>query len=113
MAMLTTTREQRGIAIAQLNGQIKRVDDFTYSVKSQSHEGEYCITKVDGQWLCECPDNAYRHVKCKHIFAVEFSQSLRAEIAVNRVIAEVNVQNCQVCGSSAIVKAGLHKNKNG
>ncbi len=41
MAMLTTTREERGEAIARLDGQVKRVDDFTYTVKSQSHEGEY------------------------------------------------------------------------
>jgi putative transposase len=111
--MMATTREERGEAIAKLPNQIKRVDDFTYTVKSQSHDGEYCITKVDGEWLCECPDNAYRQVKCKHIFAVEFSQSLRAEVAINRVIAEVNIQNCQYCGSTNIVKAGLRKNKHG
>jgi putative transposase len=110
---LTTTREQRGEAIAKLNGQIQRVDDCLYIVKSQSHDGEYCISKVDGQWLCECPDNAYRQVKCKHIFAVEFSQSVRAEVAISRIIPEVNIQNCQYCGSSGIVKAGLRKNKHG
>ena len=70
---LTTTRQERGQQIAKLNGQIKRIDNDFYTVKSQSHEGEYAITKVDGEWLCECPDNKYRHVKCKHIFAVEFS----------------------------------------
>jgi putative transposase len=108
---LTTTREERGEAIAKLSNQIQRLEEGFYSVKSQSGNGEYAVTKIDGDWMCECPDNQHRHVKCKHIFAVEFSQSLRAEVAVNRVITEVNVQNCQYCGSSNIVKAGLRKNK--
>ena len=73
MATVTTTREERGQAIAKLDGQIKRIDDCTYTVKSQSHNGEYCIIKVDGEWVCECPDNKYRQVKCKHIIAVELS----------------------------------------
>ena len=108
---LTTTREQRGEAIARLNGQIKRVDDCAYTVKSQSQEGDYCITKVDGEWLCECPDNKYRQVKCKHIFAVEFSLSIRTEVAISRVIPELNIQNCQCCGSSNIVKNSVRHNK--
>jgi putative transposase len=111
--MITTTREERGETIAKLPNQIKRVDDFTYTVKSQSRNGEYCITKVDGEWLCECPDNKFRHEKCKHIYAVEFSKSFRAEVAVSRVIREVNIQACQYCGSNQIVKAGIRKNKHG
>src|SRR3990170_3686050 len=113
MEMLTTTREERGEAIAKISGQINRIDNYTYTVKSQSRNIEYTVSKVDNEWLCECPDNAYRHVKCKHIFAVEFSQSLRTAVSVNKVIAEVNVQNCQCCGSANIVKAGLRKNKHG
>src|SRR3990170_7459593 len=110
---LTTTREERGQEIVKLNGQIKRIDDCTYTVKSQSNNGEYCITKVDGEYVCECLDNKYRHVKCKHIFAVEFSQSFRAEVAISRVISEMNIQNCQYCDSSDIVKNAVRHNKCG
>jgi len=110
---LTTTREERGQAIAKLNGQIKRVDDCTYSVKSQSNNGEYCITKVCGEWLCECPDNKYRHVTCKHIFAVEFSSQIRNEVQIRRIEPEANVQACRFCGSNEIVHAGMRHNKNG
>jgi len=56
-AQLTTSREERGQAIAQLNGQVKRVDDCTYTVKSQSHDGEYTVHKVGEEWVCSCPDN--------------------------------------------------------
>jgi transposase-like protein len=110
---LTTTREERGEAIARLSNQIERVDECVYIVKSQSGNGEYHITKINGEWLCECLDNKYRHVKCKHIFAVEFSSQIRKEVQINRVIQEVNVQNCQYCGSNNLKKDGLRNNKAG
>jgi len=68
---------------------------------------------VDSEWHCECPDHTYRHVKCKHLFAVEFSQSLRTQVAASRVIPEINIENCVYCGSKDIVKAGLRHNKSG
>lgn len=111
--MMTTTREERGEAIAKLSNQIQRVDEQIYTVKSQSGNGEYCVTKVCGEWICECPDNKYRHVKCKHIFAIEFSSQIRKEVQINRIIQEVNVKNCQYCRSSNLKKDGLRKNKSG
>jgi transposase-like protein len=110
---LLTTREERGEAIAKLSGQINRIEEGFYTVKSQSGNGEYAVTKVCGDWVCECPDNKYRNVKCKHIFAVEFSAKIRKEVQINRVIQEVNVSNCQYCGSSNLKKDGLRKNKSG
>ena len=111
--MAITNREQHGMEIAQQENQVKRIDENIYTVRSQSHDGEYCISKVCGEWICECPDNNYRQVKCKHIFAVEFSQSLRAEVAVSRVVSEIDVQACRHCGSSDIVKDGVRHNKHG
>jgi transposase-like protein len=113
MNMAIDGREQRGMQIAQQENQVKRIDENTYTVKSQSHDGEYCISKVCREWICECLDNKYRHVKCKHIHAVEFSQSLRKEVAVSRVISEMDVQACRYCGSSEIVKDGVRHNKHG
>ena len=113
MSKELATREERGEAIAKRSNQIQRVDECVYTVKSQSGNGEYCITKVCGEWVCECPDNKYRRVKCKHIFAVEFSSQIRKEVQINRVIQEVNVQNCQYCGGSNLKKDGIRKNKAG
>jgi len=110
---ITTTRQERGQAIAHLNGQVKRIDELLYIVKSQSNNGEYTVNKVNGEWLCDCPDNKYRQVPCKHIHAVNFSLTIRAEVKVNRVIQEVNVQSCQFCGSNNIIKKGIRKNKTG
>jgi len=110
---ITTTREERGEAIAKLEGQIKRIDEDFYLVKSQSGNGEYAVTKVDGEWLCQCPDNQYRKVKCKHIHAILFSKSIRAEVAVSRIIPELNIHSCQYCGSESIVKDSVRHNKSG
>jgi len=88
-----TTREERGQTIANLNDQVKRIDANTYTVKSQSNNGEYTISKNGEEWLCTCPDNIYRHLICKHIYAVDFSVALRKKVQTNRVIQEVNLQS--------------------
>jgi putative transposase len=106
-------REQRGMAIAQSVNQINRIDETFYTVKSQSQNGEYAVTMVDHEWICECPDNKFRDVKCKHIFAVEFSKSLRAEVAVRRIQPLENLSECIYCGSSNLMRAGKRKNKAG
>ena len=111
MTTITSTREERGQAIAKLQNQIQRIDDCLYTVKSQSGNGEYCVTKVDGEFVCECPDHTYRHVKCKHIFAVEISALLRAEATVRKITPLENLTQCIYCGSSNISKDGVRKNK--
>lgn len=54
---LTTTREERGETIAQLQNQIQRVEENFYTVLSQSGNGDYAVFMVDGEWHCECPDH--------------------------------------------------------
>jgi transposase-like protein len=110
---LTTTRQERGQTIAQHNDQIKRIDDNFYTVQSQSGNGEYAITKVDHEWICECADNKYRHIKCKHLYAVEFSKSIRAEVAIRKILPIENLSECIYCGSSNLKKKGIRKNKSG
>jgi putative transposase len=109
---LTTTREERGQAIAQSNNQVKRLDDCTYTVKSQSHNGEYNVSKSGNEWVCSCPDNTYRHLICKHIFAIDFSLKMKTEVKKN-VIEEVNVSTCTFCHSANIKKFSIRKNKSG
>jgi transposase-like protein len=111
--MTTNEREQRGMEIAKLENQIKRIDPSTYLVKSQSNHGEYCVSKNNDGWKCECLDYVYRHVKCKHIFAVEFSISIRAEVSVRRIEPIENLTECIYCGSSNIVGDGIRHNKHG
>jgi transposase-like protein len=103
-------REQKGLEIAKMNN-VKRIDADSYIVKSQSNDHEYKVFKVSDEWFCECPDHVYRHEKCKHIFAVEFSVSLRN--TVRRIEPIENITDCIFCGSSNIVKDGVRKNKRG
>lgn len=109
-----TQRESRGLQIAQQKeSQVNRVEENFYTVKSQSGNGEYAIFQVDGEWHCECPDHTYRHVKCKHMFALEVSQKMKQEVKAHTVIQPLNTSKCVYCGSEEIVKDGLRHNKKG
>jgi putative transposase len=111
---ISSLRESLGLEIAQAKEtQVSRIDENFYTVRSQSGNGEYAVCKVNGEWTCQCPDHTYRHVVCKHIHAVTFSLSVRAEVAISRVIPELNVNACQYCGSNQIVRDGIRHNKHG
>ncbi len=105
-------RVMRGQEIAKL-GQISRLDDSTYLVNSQSGHGLYTVVKGSRDWRCSCPDHMYREVKCKHIWAVEFSNKLREKVRENVVISPVAISTCQFCQSSSLKKFGLRHNKYG
>jgi transposase-like protein len=111
---LQKRREERGLEIAnKKESQITRMDASTYSVLSQSRNGEYAVCLSEDEWRCECPDHRFRGVKCKHIFAVEFSLKMREQVRKNIVIEEVAVSNCVFCHSSSIKKFGIRHNKSG
>jgi transposase-like protein len=107
-------REQRGLEIAnKKESQITRVDFSTYRVLSQSGNGEYVVCLSEDEWRCECPDHRFRGVKCKHIWAVEFSLKIREQVRKNIVIPEITISDCVFCSSSNIVKDGVRHNKFG
>src|SRR5579863_2273038 len=65
------TREQNGKEIAARLKIVRKDDKWT--VPSQSSNTKYAVD-VDGKVPhCTCPDYELRGLKCKHIFAVEFS----------------------------------------
>jgi transposase-like protein len=107
-------REQRGLEIAnRKESQIDRIDNATYRVLSQSGNGEYVVCLSENEWRCECPDYRFRGVKCKHVWAIEFSRKMREQVRKNIVIEEVAISNCVFCHSSNIKKFGVRKNKSG
>jgi len=108
-------RKLRGQAIAESAEQIDRVNEVTYKVRSQSGKGLYDVhfSTLQG-WICSCPDHVHRQVKCKHIHAVEFSNAVREEVAVNVIEPIPNVDSCLFCGSKKnLVRDGLRHNKYG
>ncbi|MGD0996140.1 MAG: DDE-type integrase/transposase/recombinase [Candidatus Bathyarchaeia archaeon] len=93
--------------------QISRIDQYTYKVLSQNGNGEYAVCLSENEWRCECPDHRFRAVKCKHIWAVEYSLKLREQVSKNIVIEEVAISNCIFCHSSNVKKFGVRHNKAG
>jgi transposase-like protein len=114
MNNMQNLREIRGLKIAKAKeGQISRSDHATYRVLSQSGNGEYAVCLSEDEWMCECPDHRFRGVKCKHIWAVEFSLKMREQVRKNIVIEEIAISNCIFCHSSNIIRYGVRHNKRG
>jgi transposase-like protein len=111
--MSENPRESKGFAIASTSDQIQRIDDDTYRVKSQNGNGAYSVLKDGSEWKCTCPDHVHRNVKCKHLWAVEFSLALREKVASRIVIAPIQIHACPVCASEQIVKHGVRHNRSG
>src|SRR3989442_14629212 len=68
-------REQRGLVIAA-KAKLERADDGRWFVPSQSgrvtEHGHCYVVKPDpAHPYCSCPDFTARHLRCKHIYAVE------------------------------------------
>jgi putative transposase len=104
-------REIRGKDIAEKPNQVIRLSETHYMVASQNGHGMYDVTKSRAfYWICNCPDYVYREVKCKHIWAVEFSIKLR-EVIEPTVIEPVHIEVCLYCRSPSIVKDGQRHNK--
>ena len=94
---------------------IKRLDEHTYTVRSQSGNGSYVVIATEVGWKCACPDHSYRHVKCKHVYAVEYSLELRKEVALSTVaiIKPVDTLACCYCASEKVIKFAVRHNKYG
>jgi putative transposase len=105
-------RKMRGQAIAEVESNVRRIDEHEYRVKSQSGNGEYQIVSTEVGWFCSCPDAITRVIKCKHIFAVELSLELRRRIENSTRVVPLDFQSCLSCGSEKIIKHGIRKNKN-
>lgn len=67
-------REQRGLEIAA-KSKVERIGDrwFVPSQSGHSRDGKYIVRPDISNPTCNCPDHETRNVKCKHIFAVEFT----------------------------------------
>lgn len=110
---LENPRQVRGRAIFESSNQIKRLGSQAYRVKSQNGNGDYEVIRTGSGWMCSCPDHTFRRVKCKHIWAVEFSLAIREEVKPRITIQGLDIHSCRFCGSEKIIKKGIRKNKYG
>ena len=116
IATVIVTREERGRMIAERPNQIQRLDEKFYKVASQSREIMYDVCRSDKfamRWVCNCHDWQFRQVKCKHIWAVEFSEALRNKVKQNVVIEPLSPSVCPYCAGTRLVRHGLRHNKYG
>lgn len=117
MSAQVNLRMQRGEAIAQEFGNVTRIDEGHYQVRSQSREGVYDVIAGEWGWICSCPDSTFRGSKCKHSWAVEISFQLRRQVEeatrTIRSIEPISLQTCVACGSASLMKWGVRKTKMG
>jgi transposase-like protein len=106
-------RELRGRDICERGTGIRRINANKYQVVSQSGNGFYDIVANEYGWNCSCPDFKYRMVKCKHIWAVEFSFRMRVAVSTEALAPITDTDACIFCGSTHIVKDGVRHNKAG
>ena len=78
-------RQLRGLGILARGGQIVKVNDGVYKVRSQTSSATYSVVNVGNKLTCNCPDYAKKLQPCKHIFAASFFVQLPAIIAANTI----------------------------
>jgi transposase-like protein/predicted nucleic acid-binding Zn finger protein len=110
---LEEVRAVKGNQIAQTVGQVRRVAEDEYFVHSQTSDEWYEVASTEAGWFCSCKDHAFRGVRCKHIFAVEFSYALRQAVEKQVKIEPTDIQTCLFCYSKNVVKHGLRHNRSG
>ena len=98
-----TNREESG-RLSQNNA--IRFNERNYQIKSLTRDEVYKILITSIGWVCSCADHMFRWVKCKHIYAVEFSLELRKTVEV-RKIEQVTVSGCKYCKSDNLIRYGL------
>ena len=92
---LTTSREERGRAIAEKSGQIQKVKDNQYKVRSQSGNGSYEIKIGKNGAECSCPDFQNRHMPCKHILGLRYYLEVQKDTPKGTVTEKVHLTYAQ------------------
>jgi putative transposase len=106
-------RKQLGQTIAQTFRAVRRVSAIRYRIKSQSGNGKYEVNQTNLGWVCSCADHKFHGIRCKHIFAVEFSYAIRETVRQEVVIQQITAYSCPQCKSPKLVKHGIRHNKYG
>lgn len=87
-----TNREESG---RQLQNNVKRLNERNYQVKSSTRDEIYKIIITSIGWVCSCADHMFRGVKCKHIYAVEFSFAIREKVKSDIIMTPIDSLSCR------------------
>ena len=88
---MTDSREVRGKAIADQGDQIKKVNDHSFKVKSQSVSVFYEVKATPSGMTCNCPDFVYLGGKCKHIQATIYYLEIEKDTPTGTVTEKVHL----------------------
>jgi transposase len=88
-------REMRGKVIADQGDQIKKVNDHSFKVKSQSGRGIYEVKATPNGMTCTCSDFVYRGGKCKHIQATRYYLEIEKDTPQGTVTEKVHLTYAQ------------------
>jgi transposase len=80
------TRQERGRLLAN-DRRIRRIEGTLWLVPSQTENSDRYLVNAQ-QGTCSCPDFELRRAKCKHQWAVEFSQTVETAPDGMQVITE-------------------------
>lgn len=110
-------RRIRAYSILAKGDTPKLLKSRTYQIPSQNNpDKKYTVTNYR-LWECDCPDFKKRHLKCKHIQAVELWIKLKNRLDNKTVELENELVTqeiqCDKCGSYNIVKNGNRKTSDG
>ncbi len=75
--MALDQRPNRALQLCLEHRSIRKIDNNTYRVRSQSGHGSYLVINQDGEWRCECPDFLNRTTSCKHVLAISLNNQLK------------------------------------
>ena len=92
---MTDSSEVRGKAIADQGNQIKKVNDHSFKVKSQSGSKVYEVKTTPNGMTCDCPDFVYRGGKCKHIQATRYYLEIEKDTPQGTVTEKVHLTYTQ------------------
>lgn len=110
--LVAPTRLDRGRRIIQYGGQVRRLDDYRYEVRSQTFpDRSYEVIQTEHGWLCSCPDSMEAGHHCKHAYAVEISLGMRGVVRETVTIPELDLTRCKLCDHPVIVKHGMKNGK--
>ena len=87
---MTESREVKGKSIAD-QGNVKKVNDHSFKVKSQSGKGAYEVKATPNGMTCTCPDFVYRGGKCKHIQATRYYLEIEKDTPQGIVTEKVHL----------------------
>jgi len=95
MDQIKTPREERGKAIAEKGGQIRKVNDHLFEVKSQSGNRFYDVRSTNSGMTCTCSDFVKRGEACKHILATRFYLEIQKDTSKGTVTEKIHLTYAQ------------------